>query len=66
MDFTYSPEAEVFRKEVRGWLEENMKELPQWWGRRDIPAPETDSEEYRQFAMWWHSKLYNAGYVGIT
>ena len=30
MDFNYSPQEEAFRKEVRDWLAENMKELPGW------------------------------------
>ncbi len=66
MDFNYSPEEEAFRKEVRDWLAENMKELPEWWGRRDVTGPEPDSEEYNQFSLWWHRKLYDAGYVGIA
>jgi len=57
MDFNYSPE-EDFRKEVRDRLLENMKELPDWYDRRDIPGPETDSEGYHQFTIWWHHKLY--------
>ncbi len=66
MDFNYSPEEEAFRKEVRGWLVDNMKELPEWWGRPDVTGPEIDSEEYHQFSLWWHHKLYDAGFVGIT
>ena len=65
MDFNYSPQEEEFRREVREWLAENMKELPDWWGRRDVAGPEVDSEEFRQFALWWHKKLHAAGYVGI-
>ena len=66
MDFDYTPEEEAFRKEVRDWLAENMRELPEWWGRSDVLGPETDSDEYRQFSMWWHRKLYDAGFVGIA
>ena len=65
MDFSYSPEEEEFRQEVREWLAENMRELPEWWGRRDMAGPEIDSEEYHQFHLWWHKKLHAAGYVGI-
>jgi len=65
MDFNYSPREEEFRREVREWLAENMKELPDWWGRRDVAGPEADSEELRQFSVWWHKKLHAAGYVGI-
>jgi alkylation response protein AidB-like acyl-CoA dehydrogenase len=66
MDFNYTPEEEAFRKEVRDWLAENMKELPDWWGRTDIAGPETDSDEYREFSLWWHRKLHAAGYVGLA
>jgi len=66
MDFNYSPEEEAFRKEVRDWLEENMKELPEWWGRTDVLGPETDSDEYHEFGLWWHRKLYDAGFVGLA
>jgi len=65
MDFNYSPEEEAFRKEVRDWLEENMQELPKWYGNPDVPGPESDSEESHQFTIWWHRKLYDAGYVGL-
>ncbi len=66
MDFSYSPSEEAFRKEVRDWLAENMKELPDWWNRTDIPGPEVDSDEYHQFGIWWHRKLNDAGFIGIT
>ena len=66
MDFNYTPQEEAFRKEVRDWLAENMKELPKWYGRRDISGPEIDSEEYHQFSLWWHRKLYDAGFVGLA
>ena len=66
MDFSYTPEEEAFRQRLRDWLADNMKELPEWWGRRDIPGPEIDSDEYHQFSIWWHRKLYQAGFVGIT
>jgi len=66
MDFSYSPEAEAFRNEVREWLAENMKELPEWWGNPDTAGPDPDSKEYRQFNSWWHRKLYDAGFVGIA
>jgi alkylation response protein AidB-like acyl-CoA dehydrogenase len=65
MDFSYSPKEEAFRQEVRDWLEENMKELPKWWFDRNLPRPDTGSEEYQQFSLWWHRKLYYAGFVGI-
>lgn len=66
MDFLNTPEQEAFREELKDWLAVNMKELPDWWGSRDLPGPHYDSEEYAEFAIWWHRKLYDAGFVGIT
>jgi alkylation response protein AidB-like acyl-CoA dehydrogenase len=66
MDFAYSPEEEAFRQRLKDWLAENMKELPGWWGKRDQAGPEIDSDEYHQFSIWWHKKLYEGGFVGIT
>lgn len=66
MDFAYSPQEEAFREEIRGWLDKNMKELPRWWLDRSLKRPEADSDEYFQFSIWWHKKLYDAGFVGIS
>lgn len=66
MDFSYSPEEEAFRQRLKDWLADNMKELPEWWGRRDIAGPEVDSDEYHDFSICWHKKLYEGGFVGIT
>jgi alkylation response protein AidB-like acyl-CoA dehydrogenase len=43
-----------------------MKELPAWWGNPDVAGPRTDSDEYHQFSLWWHRKLYDAGYFGLA
>jgi len=66
MDFSYTPEEEAFRDELKQWLAMHMKELPEWYGRRDIAGPDVDSQEYHDFSIWWHRKLYDAGFVGIT
>ncbi len=66
MDFSYSPKEEAFRQEVKDWLAIHMKELPKWWRNPEVLGPEIDSEEYHQFSLWWHKKLYDAGFVGIA
>lgn len=66
MDFLYTPEEEAFRNELKEWLEVNMKELPEWYTNKNIPGPGVDSKEYNDFSTWWHRKLYDAGFVGIT
>ncbi len=60
MDFTYSPQEEAFRQEVRDWLRENMKEIPKWRSQADAGGSQ------QQFSQWWHRKLYDAGFVGLA
>ena len=66
MDFLNTPEEEAFRDELKQWLAVNMKELPEWYGNPDISGPGADSKEYHDFSIWWHRKLFDAGFVGIT
>lgn len=66
MDFSYTAEEEAFRDELKQWLAVNMKELPEWWRDKKLKAPPLDSGEFREFSLWWHRKLFNAGFVGIT
>jgi alkylation response protein AidB-like acyl-CoA dehydrogenase len=66
MDFSYSQEEEAFRDKIKQWLAVNMKELPDWWLQEDLAGPERGSEEFVDFSKWWHRKLYDAGFVGIT
>jgi alkylation response protein AidB-like acyl-CoA dehydrogenase len=57
MELTYTPEAEMFRKEIRTWLEEN---LPEGWFDEGF---EMSREERRRFNEEWPSKLYRGGWV---
>ncbi|MDP2920104.1 MAG: acyl-CoA dehydrogenase family protein [Dehalococcoidia bacterium] len=66
MDFTFTLEEEAFRTRLKEWLAVNMKELPRWWAHPDVPGPEIDSEEFHRFSIWWHRKLHQAGFAGIT
>ncbi len=61
MDFDYSPEEEAFRMEVRTWLEANVKEIPNHKDDADTPAG-----KYSPGSLWWHRKMHEAGYVGIS
>jgi alkylation response protein AidB-like acyl-CoA dehydrogenase len=61
VDFSYSPEEEKFRQDVRAWLEAN---LPKGWGTPDFKAPSNEQEE-REFGRWWHQKMHQGGWVGI-
>lgn len=61
MDFTYTPEQEAYRMEVRRWLEANQ------------PPPLTAEEKERadENFLWdrlkaWHDKLYKGGWAGLT
>ncbi|MGM9923080.1 MAG: acyl-CoA dehydrogenase family protein [Bacillus sp. (in: firmicutes)] len=62
MDFSFSKREEVFRQELRTWLETN---LPEGWlsGNRDLP---TDEKEYAAFLRSWQHKLYEGGFAAIA
>ena len=57
MDLTYPPEAEAFRKEIRGWLEEN---LPARWFD---PGFELTGEDRAAFNQDWPRTLYEGGWI---
>ncbi|HEX6786929.1 MAG TPA: acyl-CoA dehydrogenase family protein, partial [Acidimicrobiales bacterium] len=57
MQLTYTPEAEAFRSEIRGWLEEH---LPQGWFEPDF---EMTPEERRTFNEDWPHRLYEGGWI---
>jgi len=57
MDLTYPSEAETFRKEIRGWLEDN---LPQGWFDEGF---EMSPEDKKQFNEAWPHKLYEGGWI---
>jgi hypothetical protein len=57
MDLTYPPEAEQFRTEIRGWLEEN---LPTGWFDEGF---EQTPEEKKAFNDAWPAKLYGGGWI---
>jgi alkylation response protein AidB-like acyl-CoA dehydrogenase len=61
MDFTYTPEQEAYRMEVRGWLEANQP----------LPLRPEEKERADENFLWeriklWHKKLYDGGWAGLT
>ena len=52
MDLTYPTEAEEFRTEIRGWLEEN---LPEGWFDEGF---EMTREQRDAFNQEWAAKLH--------
>lgn len=60
MDLTYPTDAEEFRAEIRGWLEEN---LPSGWF---APGFEMTDEERREFNAQWPAKLFSGGWICAT
>jgi alkylation response protein AidB-like acyl-CoA dehydrogenase len=66
MDFTLTTEEEVFKKELNDWLNENLIDMPEWWGKTNITSPNMELDEIMDFYHIWHKKLYKAGFVGIT
>ncbi len=57
MDLNYPEDAEAYRSEVRGWLEEN---LPKGWFE---PGFEMSTDERALFLEEWTSKLYGGGWI---
>ncbi len=57
MDLTYPPEAELFRAEIRAWLEEN---LPPGWTE---PGFTMSPAERRAFNESWNPKLFAGGWI---
>lgn len=62
MDFSISKQEEVFRDELRTWLEEN---LPEGWLEGDHSLPE-DETEYRKFLVDWQKELYEGGWGAVS
>jgi alkylation response protein AidB-like acyl-CoA dehydrogenase len=61
MDFSFSPEEEHFRQELRDWLQRN---LPAGWGSPEYKAPK--GEGRLAFLRDWQRKMYDGGYVGLS
>src|SRR4051812_50186594 len=57
MDLTYPPEAEAFRGEIRGWLEEH---LPEGWFDDDFSMT---PEERTKFHEEWTHQLFDGGWI---
>ena len=60
MDLTYPTEAEEFRTEIRGWLEEN---LPEGWFDEGF---EMTREQRDAFNQEWAAKLHAGGWICAT
>jgi len=60
MDFSFTPEQNAFRAEVREWLAGN---LPSGWGG-NYNGPD-DAEECAEFRLDWERTLYRAGYAVV-
>ncbi|MEE8290697.1 MAG: acyl-CoA dehydrogenase family protein [Candidatus Tectomicrobia bacterium] len=63
MDFSYTPEEEAFRRELRAWLEPNLHEHREQWGE--------DEDEFVQHpssaaSLAWHKRMYEGGWVGLN
>jgi alkylation response protein AidB-like acyl-CoA dehydrogenase len=69
MDFSYTPEQDAFRAELRGWLEKNSAEV---FGRGGdgLGGSTASLLDVRDDARWnqlreYHRRLYEAGYVAL-
>jgi alkylation response protein AidB-like acyl-CoA dehydrogenase len=60
MDFSFAPEDEAFRQELRTWLRDNKPpELP-----GDVSS-DWDGGDHLAAQKAWQRKMYDAGYVGL-
>jgi alkylation response protein AidB-like acyl-CoA dehydrogenase len=57
MELEYSAEDDTFRKEIRGWLEEN---LPVGWFE---PGFELEGDDRKRFNEEWPQKLFAGGWI---
>ena len=62
MDFEFSEPEEVFRKEVRAWLEGNV---PEELRGKAFASSRADVEEVRRLRAW-QKTMWEAGYVGMN
>jgi len=61
MDFSFSPEEEHFRQELREWLKNN---LPTGWGTAAAKAPKGQAR--LEFLRNWQRRLHAGGYLGLS
>src|SRR5579875_3445877 len=67
MDFSYTPEQEAFRAELRAFLERQHAEL---FGRQGLASNSVSFLDVTDDADWerlmeYHRRLYNAGYLAL-
>ena len=62
MDFSFSPEEEAYRRDVRAWLDAH---IPDWWRATDSREFADEDDQFERLRAW-HQTLYDAGYVGVT
>lgn len=62
MDFSYTPEQNAFREEVRTWMKANV---PGDYGSKAWPIPKSHKEQLR-VSKEWAAKLFEGGWSGIT
>jgi len=63
MDFSYTPEQERFRTQLRAWLEKNSAEVF-GGGRRSIGQSAEGGDGWTQM-LEYHRRLYEAGYAAM-
>jgi alkylation response protein AidB-like acyl-CoA dehydrogenase len=64
MDFSYTPEQESFRGQIREWLERNKGEV--FRGEKGAVASTSSRDDQRWTQLLeWHRRLYKAGYAAL-
>ncbi len=62
MDFSFTPEEEAFREEVKQWFREN---LPEGWVNPEVSLP-GDHKERFEYLVRFQRKLHEKGWAGLT
>jgi alkylation response protein AidB-like acyl-CoA dehydrogenase len=69
MDFSYTPEQEAFRKELRTWLEANSAEVfgrgRSGLGQSTASLLDVRDDERWQQLLEYHRRLFGAGYIAL-
>src|SRR5262249_60432020 len=62
MDFSFTPEQETFRQELRAWLAANV---PSEAAQLRHFQPQASSEDL-QFLKGWQKKVHEGGWAGVS
>src|SRR5713226_4798258 len=63
MDFSFTPDQEAFRSELRGWLERNKEDV--FGAGTGVVSGAARDDSRWSLMLEWHRRLYRAGYAAL-